>query len=247
MLFQMCYGPEVQEVYEFIRNKPGIDITILAEKFRYMETDKISSLIESALTILVDLQFVYRAGKNYYPVEDRLWSNREVILKLQKIVLSGKQKDESLNYVFASMYDQLFVKPDTLFVTNLHYQVNRKFNKTLIGHEKINAWKRMMECWGLGRRVYSGFYALPHFSLLSEIINYAGEWEGGLHPFCETIINPILPCVTDEGNIFKGLIYGLIFLHDLNVLHISYKQDLPYKSYGPNNEYNWIKLERRVG
>lgn len=245
MLFQMCYGPEIQAVYESIRRYPGQDTLSLKQQYQYQNTGDITSLIECALTILEDLRFVFKKGNRYFVSEDRKWSNKEVFSRLQKISRSESNTEESLNYIFASIYDQLFVKPDRLFVTNLHYQVNSKFNKTLVGHEKINAWKRMMECWGLGRRVYSGFYALPRLSLLSEIIKEIGEWEGGLQPFCEKNIHPILPCITSEGKIFKGLIFGLQALHHHHVLKMSFKQDLPYRSNGPNNEWNWIRLERK--
>jgi hypothetical protein len=238
----MCYGPELESIFETIRRQPGQDITMLKQNYQYVKEGDITSLIDSALTMLEDLEFVRREGTRYFTLEDRSWSNKEVFLKLQRI---SQLNDESLNYVFASLYEQIFVKPDRMFATNIHYQINSKFTKTMVGHEKINAWKRMMECWGLGRRVYSGFYALPHLTLLQEIISEIGEWEGGLHPFCDKNIKPILPCVTSEGNIFRGTIYGLMALHDQNVLEISYKQDLPYKSYGPNNEWNWIKIGKK--
>nr|WP_247681822.1 hypothetical protein [Paenibacillus sp. Marseille-P2973] len=242
----MCYGPEIEVIYETIRKNPGLDTPVLRNEYQYDAKGDISSLIDSVLTILEDLQFIRKEEKGFVPTEGRPWSNIEVFSRLQVIAHEEVSREDSLNYIFASLYEQFFVRPDRMFVTNLHYLVNRKFTKTLVGHEKINAWKRMMECWGLGRRVYSGFYALPHLSLLKQIIMDVGEWEGGLHPFCETKIHPTLPCITAEGNIFKGIIFGLMALHERNRVEISYKQDLPYKSYGPKSEWNWIQIGKQV-
>ncbi len=245
MLFQMCYGPEIAEIYERIRRFPGQNVRSLKEHFQYNEAGDVTSLIDCTLTVLEDLQFIVNKENQYYTTEDRNWSNKEVFCRLRKIG-GPTEQEESLDYIFASLFEHLFVKPDKMFVTNIHYHVNSKFTKTLVGHEKINAWKRMMECWGLGRRLYSGFYGLPHQSLVRDIISGVEKWEGGLQPFCEEVVHPILPCLTFEGKIYRGVIFGLMSLHQTKTVHLSFKQDLPYKSYGPKNEFNWIKIEGGV-
>lgn len=242
MLFQMCYGPEIESIYNSIKGCPGQNVTQLKKIYQYTNDGDITSLIESAVIVLEDLKFIRKEESHLFVTEDLEWSNKEVLRRIQTVCKSESRGDESLNYTFTSLYEHLFVKPDTMFITNIHYQVNNKFNKTLVGHEKINAWKRMMECWGLGRRVYSGFYALPHLTLLQDIIKKVGEWEGGIHPFCEKYIQTYLPCITSDGNIFKGTIFGLVHLHNMKFIELSFKQDLPYKSYGKNNEWNWIKF-----
>ncbi|ADO54197.1 hypothetical protein [Paenibacillus polymyxa] len=246
MLFQMCYGPEIESIYETIREQSGIKINTLREYYQYTEEGDITSLIEGVITILLDLHFIRKEEGVLFAVEDKEWSNKEVFKRLSKISLSQNEDEESLNYIFSSLYNQVFVKQDKMFETNIHYHVNKNFTKTMIGHEKINAWKRMMESWGLGRRVYTGFYALPHISLLQEIVEEVGEWEGALHLFCEEKIHPVLPCITSEGMIFRGAIFGLMGLQHKS-LEISYKQDLPFKSYGPNQEWNWIQLKKKQG
>ncbi|ANA81029.1 hypothetical protein PVOR_07280 [Paenibacillus vortex V453] len=245
MLFQMCYGPEIEVIYENLRTNPGLDLKKLKAKFQHVDSGDITSLIECGLTVLEDLQFVYKDKCKYFVLQDKPWCNKEVLLKLRKLSISEDLPSDSLDKIFASLFEQLFVKPDRLFVSNIHYQINSQLMKTLVGHEKVNAWKRMMECWGLGRRIYSGFYALPQLSLMKSIIKGNEAWEGGLHPFCENIIHPVIPCLTAEGNIYRGVIFSLMALHQEGVLELSYMQDLHYKSYGPKNELNWIKVERR--
>lgn len=238
----MCYGPEIESIYNSIKRYPGQNNSQLTKLYQYTNDGDISSLIESATIVLEDLELIRKDESLFFVTDDIEWSNKEVFRRIRKICESESINDGSLNYVFTSIYEQLFVKPDKMFMTNIHYQINHKFNKTLVGHEKINAWKRMMECWGLGRRVYSGFYALPHSTLLQDILKGVGEWEGGIHPFCEKYIQPYLPCVTSDASIFKGTIFGLVHLHKLKFVKLSFKQDLPHKSYGPNKEWNWINI-----
>lgn len=245
MLFQMCYGPEIESIYESLRKNPGLDVASLKTKFQYVDSGDITSLIECGLTVLMDLEFVYKDKSKFFVIQDKPWCNKEVFLKLRTISMSETVPIDSLDKIFASLFEWLYVKPDRLFVSNIHYQINSRLMKTVIGHEKVNAWKRMMECWGLGRRIYSGFYALPQLSLMKSIIKGNEAWEGGLHPFCENVIHPIIPCLTSDGNIYRGVIFSLMALHQEGWLQMSYVQDLPYKSYGPKNEFNWIKMERR--
>jgi len=243
----MCYGPEIEDIYETIRVQPNLNRQWLREKYQYIQDGDISSLIDGALTILEDLQFIENEDNCYKVLQDLPWRNKEVFVRLQRVTEREGNLSEGLNLVFSTLHEQLFVKPDRLYATNIHYHVNNQFPKTLVGHEKINAWKRMMECWGLGRRVYSGFYALPHLSLMRELIKDVEEWEGALHSFCEENIHPTLPCITAEGNIFRGVIFGLLALSERSDIEISYKQDLPYKAYGQQGEWNWINLKKGVG
>lgn len=239
MLFQMCYGPEIRSIYEIIRCEERQSILELKEKFQYSREGDITSLIDGALVLLKDLQYIGQENQVYFPVEQQ-WSVIEIFKKLR--VISHQKEEESLNYVFSSLYEEIFVKPNRLFLVNLHHQINSKFQKTMVGREKVNAWKRLMEYFGLGRRVYSGFYALPHLEFLKEIISSVGPWEGGLHPFCEKMVHPIIPSITADGNVYKGLLFGLVALNDIGYIELSYKQDLPFRTYGSERQWNWIKV-----
>jgi hypothetical protein len=237
----MCYGPEIKSIFECMQKEPGLTVNDLKERYQYKVDGDIKSLIDGVLIFLRELDFIEQENEQYY-VKTSGWSSVALFIRLNEIV--KQSNEDSLNYVFASLYDKMFVKPDKLFMNNLHYQINSNYEKTLIGHEKINAWKRIMECYGLGRRVYSGFYALPRLEILTEIILEIGPWEGPLHQYCEKHVNLILPCMTNEGNVFKGLLYGLNMLSEKGIIEINNKQDLPYKSYGPDHMWNWIKTER---
>jgi hypothetical protein len=239
MLFQMCYGPEIKPIFQAIQQSNGITAMELRQKFQYEKEGDIYSLIDGVVNFLKDLQMITQENSLLRSC-DRTWNTVEILRFLNK--LANNEEVNSFNYVFANMYDILFVKPNRLFLNNMHYHVNSKFPDTFVGHEKINAWKRIMEYFGIGRRVYSGFYSLPRISLLTEIISNTGQWDGGLHPFCEEKISAIIPCITSDGSIFNGLLFGLQELHNQHIITLSHKQDLPYKSYGQENKWNWLKV-----
>lgn len=233
----MCYGPEIRSMFECVRNEPGLTTFEIKERYQYDSNGDVKSLVDGVFVFLKELELIeQKEDKNYITTPH--WSTTEMFRRLNGI--SKKGDTNTLNYVFASLYETLFVKPDQLFVSSLHYNVNSNYAKTMVGIEKINAWKRIMECYGLGRRVYSGFYALPRLDLLVEIINEIGVWEGPLHQYCERYINPVIPCITLEGNVYRGLLYGLNALHEKGMIEIKNKQDLPYKSYGQEYNWNWI-------
>ena len=235
----MCYGPEVRTVFECINRGYASSTTELKTILQYKDEGDISSLVDSVITFLKDLDLIDQKEKKITSLVAE-WNVIQVFKKINQI--SKRSDSESLNYIFTNLFDHLFVKPNRMFVSNLHYHVISSFSKTIVGHEKINAWKRIMEYMGLGRRVYSGFYGLPQLNLMKDIVCSEPSWEGSLHHFCETVINPIIPCITNEDKVYNGILFSLVALSEVGCISISHKQDLPFKSYGPNLEWNWINV-----
>lgn len=238
MLFQMCYGPEIVSIYEHIRSRSGVTLDELCQSYQYRPDGDIRSLIEITLTFLSDLALIADREEQYVALGTG-WDDLAFFSKLNQI--GQEETPDSLNHVFARMFYQLFVVPDRMYIRNVHYHVNQQFEKTVVGQEKVNAWKRIMECFGLGYRAYSGFYALPQLRLMELFLNRSGQWEGPLQQYCEEHIDPILPCVY-QGRIYSGILAGLNFLDKRGQIKLSRKQDLPYPSYGPDHGWNWIQV-----
>lgn len=236
----MCYGPEIESVFKTIRSNSSITIPELRKKYQYREEGDITSLLEAAVVFLADLKFVEVVEGKIRALEPR-WDSLKVLQNLRQI---GRVTDEaSPDFVFANLYEQLFVTPNQMFLDDLHRQVNLKFPKTAIGKEKVNAWKRVMEFLGLGYRVYSGFYALPQRRLLEQLVATGGPWEGAVMEYCKSQIDPFLPCMTQD-RVFDGVQFGLAFLHKTGKIRLSMKQDLPYRSFGEKEQWNWIEVRR---
>lgn len=239
MLFQMCYGPEIESIYSTIHRHPGVTTSELKEWFQYNLEGDISSLIEGTINFLKDINFIKTQDKRLYSKVEE-WNITNVLTELN--LISTEEEEESLNYIFTRMYYELFIKSDELFIEDIYYETNLIFNNS-VGQEKINAWKRMMEFFGLGYRVYGGFYALPHPSLLIKIIEKYKGWEGPVQTFCQSHLSTIIPCEY-KGRIYKGVVYGLQNLHTEGVIQLQYKQDLPYTVFQESQgQWNWIKIK----
>lgn len=239
-LFQICYGPEIHSVFHTIQKYPNIRMSDLVNKFQYKPEGNITSLIEAVLQFLQALEVIdIDKYKQISTKETRL---DFIDIHLRFNTIADKLNDPSNpNYVFTTMFFDLFVKPNTLFIHDLHFETNNRFKSISISQEKINAWKRIMEYLGLGYRYNGGFYALPQYKLIKHLINYIGDWEGPLHLFFEDKIHPIIPCVY-KGNVYNGVIYSILNLNDSHKIQLTRKQDLPFQAYGEKKEWNWITV-----
>ncbi|MGD6893740.1 hypothetical protein [Bacillus infantis] len=244
-LFQICYGPEITSIMETIQKHPGILKADLVRKYQYHNQGDISSLVEAALIFLLNLKFIQVSKKKeLVPIFNEEIKEISFLKRLKELV-DNAEDPEDPNVIFSTLYSKLFVMRDELYLKDLYYEANLLFEKMAISQEKINAWKRIMEYFGLGYRVYGGFYALPKLKILEDIIEEIGEWEGPLQVFFEEKINPIIPCVYNR-KVFKGMIYAVLNLHDQELLKLSKMQDLPYTSFGDKNEWNWIRIRGGV-
>jgi hypothetical protein len=241
-LFQICYGPEILAINNTIRLNPGINRTELVKRYQLNTDNDITSLVDAVINFLLNLKFIT------VDREKSLWSRHtdpveklDYIVKLTEINnTSGGLSDQ--NFVFSRVYFDSFVMPNQLFIKDMHYITNLNYDKVSISHEKINAWKRIMEFFGLGYRMYGGFYALPQPKLMENIINRIGPWEGPLQQYFEKEINKYLPCFYN-GNIFNGVKYSLLNLNENKKVNLLKKQDLPFPSFGEHSEFNWIKVK----
>jgi hypothetical protein len=239
-LFQICYGPEIHSIFKTIQKNPNIQISELVTKFQYNAEGDITSLIEAVIQFLQSLEAINIDNKKQISSKENHLDFIDIHLRFNKI--SEKLNDPSNpDYVFTTMFYELFVKPNNLFIHDLHFETNKSFERVSIGQEKINAWKRMMEYFGLGYRYNGGFYALPQYKLLKRLINYIGDWEGPLQLFFEEKIHPIIPCVYN-GNVYNGVIFSILNLNNSHKIQLSRKQDLPFQAYGEKKEWNWVTV-----
>lgn len=240
-LFQICYGPEIGAILQTVQRYPGISREALITKYQYQPEGDISSLMDAALIFLINLNYIeIDSLKNVWPLKETEVKIINYHERLKEIAEETSNPADP-NYVFSNMYYQLFVVPNQLYVKDIHYEANLKFEKLAISQEKVNAWKRIMEYFGLGYRVYGGFYALPHIHLMEMSVKKIGEWEGPLQVLFEKKLDPFIPCVY-KGTVFNGMIYSILNLGKGNTLKLSKKQDLPYQSFGEQKQWNWVKL-----
>ncbi|MEC1071406.1 hypothetical protein [Priestia megaterium] len=209
-------------------------------KFQYNSEGDITSLVEAVVQFLYSLGAIDINDKKQISSKETQLDVIDIHLQLSKIA-QNLNEPSNPNYIFATMFYELFVKSNNLFIHDLHFETNNRFKRISISQEKINAWKRMMEYFGLGYRYNGGFYALPQYKLIKDLINYIGDWEGPLHVFFEDKVHPIIPCVY-KGNVYNGIIFSILNLNSSHQIQLTRKQDLPFQSYGEKSEWNWITV-----
>ena len=240
-LFQICYGPEIHSIFLTVQRYPKISIDELVNKFQYHPEGNITSLVDAVIKFLLELEVInVDSTKQIQTTEENL--DIVTIFKRFNRITDKYNDSTNPNLVFTTMFYELFVKTGDLYIKDLHFETNKAFTKVSISQEKINAWRRMMEYFGLGYRYYNGgFYALPQLKLMKNLINDIGKWEGPLQIFFENYINPIIPCIYD-GNVFNGFVYGVLNINEIGLVTLSRKQDLPFISYGDKKQWNWISI-----
>ncbi|MEH7386758.1 hypothetical protein V7147_15300 [Bacillus sp. JJ1521] len=241
-LFQICYGPEIGAIFHSIQKYPGIHKSDLIKNYQYQPEGDISSLVDAALNFLLNLRYIeIDKKKGIWPLINNYQVRELTIVKRLNEIADVNQDPTGPNYIFSTMYYQMFVIPNRMYIKDLYYEANLTYEKLAISQEKVNAWKRIMEHLRLGYRVYGGFYALPHTNLIEDIIEEIGEWDGPLQLFFEKKIHPVIPCISN-GTIFNGILYGILHLGKTGVATLTKKQDLPYLSYGEKGQWNWITV-----
>ena len=240
-LFQICYGREIHSIFGTIQRYPNISMDELVNKFQYYPEGNITSLVDAVIKFLLELEVIkVDSIKQIQTTEVDL----DIVTIFKRFNRIGENNNDPTNpnFVFTTMFYELFVKTGDLCIKDLHFETNKAFTKVLVSQEKINAWKRMMEYFGLGYRYLNGsFYALPQLKLMKSLINYIGKWEGPLQIFFENHINPIIPCIYN-GNVFNGFVYGVLNVNEMGLVTLSRKQDLPFLSYGDKKQWNWISI-----
>lgn len=239
MLFQMCYGPEIKSIFNVIQRNPECSVNELRELFQYREEGDIKSLILGVIKFLEELDIIVVKNRRI-TTKTTHWDVIDILSRIHNVA-NTDDDEESMNFVFSKLYFELFVKTNRMFIKDMHYVANTSFTKTTISEEKINSWKRIMEYFGLGYRAYSGFYALPHIDLIKNVIDSNGKWEGPLQTLISEKFNPIIPCVY-KGNAFNGILFSLEYLNQQQYVSLTRKQDLPFSSYGQQNQWNWVRV-----
>ncbi|HEU5377178.1 MAG TPA: hypothetical protein VFV38_17235 [Ktedonobacteraceae bacterium] len=150
-----------------------------------------------------------------------------------------------LDLLYIRLLNDLFIKPNQIWVSDLHTAVNQLDLAKQAGgvsQEKIGAWKRVMEFLGVGYRVGSGFYCIYRPELVYAIIQQWPEVEGSLQDFFEKHMHRWIPCLTAKSEIAFSVSYTLDWLAKSGSLSLFPKQDSPSRPYFGDRHLKGIHL-----
>lgn len=243
MLFKTVYGPELQSITEYIvQNSP-----VTKEKLSHIFVPSINGEhrntinLDDALAFLTSCHMIERNINGKY--ESTLKNSTfhvQFLACLRRIQQDQTWRNHPLDGWFLDIIEHLYIQSDEAIHFGLHKKINALLLSEKLSEEKINAWKRVLEFAGVGRRVYSGFLCTYHPHIITKIIEIWTETEGPIQVLLEEHLNRFLPWRTKTGEISRSLSLPLEYLHSKGLIKLSMKQDLPHRSYFRNQRANWI-------
>jgi len=242
MLFRTVYGPELQALYNFIKNqnhlgykpeKHQIYQSFIPQKkdFSFHSTQS----IDDALHFLLSAKMIEEVDQGYWANEDGTYPFSVQLLKHLRCLETGKEPiSHPLDPLFLSLITDLFINPDRLFLSDLHSAINHLPSvRDLggLGREKIQAWMRVMEFLRVGRRVQGQFLCLYHPELILQIFEQSNITSGTLQDFFQRIFGEHLPFVRKDGDIPQSLSIPLLELQRRKFIFFTPLQDSPTRPY----------------
>jgi len=254
MLFRTVYGPELAAIFNYIQkqNRQQVFPTkeMLFDSFiPRLSPDQFltSQNVEDALSFLSSAQVVeYEQGWRLTPMalSTSVPFRLLVLMQIQRISIGQIPEHHPLDPVCGQILSELFVSPDKTYIENLHQEVNRLNivrNNGGLSKEKIQAWKRVMQFFGVGVRVQNGFLCsyTPH--LIQQIVSIWEKEQGTLQEFIEEHFSRFLPCTNRNGEIAKCAANTLLWLHKHGQISLLPLQDSPTRFYFYEKKIRGVK------
>jgi len=267
MLFSTVYGPELESLYRYIKKYTQLQKGVSCEQIYSLYLPaKVESKPGQTKNIEDALGFLYSAGLvagdrtcYYVPIMDTAdlditisssLSQPELSFPLILLLQFKKMQEAShvlppLDLLYVTLLEQLFIKPDQIWISDVHSAVNKLSLANTVGgvsQEKVNAWKRVMEFLGLGYRASGGFYCLYQPQLLYSLGRLWRTSKGPLQPFLEDHLALWMPCLSERGDIATSLKHPFEWLERKGRLTLFSQQDFPFRAYFGNRRVKGIEL-----
>jgi hypothetical protein len=251
MLFRTIYGPELEAIYRYVIDRTAQDV-------RPQRTDIHAAFIprrpdgsfpntqnaDDALAFLKSAHLIEEAdGYHAVGTMDGPPFTVRVLQALRRIERKEVPPDHPVDPLYTLLLTGLFVKPDRLFVQDVHAEANQLPTVEAVGglsREKIGAWKRVMEFLGVGRRVASGFLCAYSPVLVASILAQWGCREGTLQSFLQNCFDRVLPYARADGDLSHAVSTPLCYLADQGRIELFPLQDSPTRSYFDHRRYKGI-------
>ncbi len=248
MLFRTVYGPELESIYTFITQaNPSPPRRIIQQAFlsTHRDTESTSTQgIDDALAFLLATQLV-RDDDGFRTTEppDHLPFRLLVLRQLQRLSRHELEASHAVDPLYILILAELFIKPDRLFVADVHGEANKLLPVKEVGglsKEKLQAWKRVMSYLGIGKRVGNGFQCAYEPSLLLDALDLWPDRVGPLQEFLEGHLTSFLPVVTRDGNLAQAVSQSLLRLAKQGEITLVSRQDSPVKPYFGDNRFRYV-------
>jgi hypothetical protein len=256
LLFRPVYGPELEAIFTFVSVSNQRQFFPIREEIYQafvpqkndhafhvtQNTDDAISFLKAA-GLLSEDNGIFSA---HPPVSPSPSFPVVLLSALRKVELNKKSSVNPLDPIYLSLLTELFIKPNVVFLPNIHTSANQiKEVKEAggLGREKLQSWMRVMEFMGVGFRVRGQFICMYHPDLILDILKQWPLESGTLQSFIQDFFNLYLPNTTADGDIAKSLSIPLEKLRQEGAISLFQMQDSPSKPYFGEMRYRGIKRD----
>jgi hypothetical protein len=248
MLFRTVYGPELEAIYTYLATA-GQPLSRENIHQAFMPTFRDGrpaspQNVDDALSFLVAAHLIHEDGSFCIPTDAGECPFRLLVLRQLQYLTRGEiEARHPVDRLYILLLDELFIKPDRLFVADVHAEANKLRQVKEMGglsKEKLQAWKRVMTFLGIGQRVDTGFQCAYTPDLLLAMLDSWSERTGLLQSFFESHLANFLPFETQTGALAQAVSLPVLYLAAQGELALSSRQDSPSKPYFGERRFRYI-------
>jgi len=200
--------------------------------------------IDDALAFLVATGLVYENG-NFFGISfaSNLSLDLLILRQMNRLAKREIEAKHQLDPLYIAILDEVFIRPNRLFVDRIHIEVNKLRQAKAVGglsQEKVQAWKRVMAFLGVGKRVGSGFQCVYTPALLRTVLHNWPEKSASLQSFFETYLTEFLPFETESKSVAQAVSEPLRYLAMRGEITLESRQDSPSKAYFGDQRFQYI-------
>lgn len=245
MLFKTVYGPELECIYEYLKQAGPSDRKGLYRAFVPLVDGEMGprTNLEDALTFLMSGGVIKKSESGTYEADygGDLSFRLLLLSNLRRMQLGSLDPGHPMDPWYLGLVDWLFVRPSRTLSFGLHQLANALDIPEVLSEEKINAWRRVLEFLGLGGRLASGFLCSYRPELILEVINLWGEEEGPIQSLLEEHISKFFPWESEGEDIAPPLSIPLKMLARWGYIRLDGRHDLPSRSYFGDEKIKWVR------
>jgi hypothetical protein len=242
MLFETVYGPELERVHATVRMLAGAGSVDRAAIFEYLVPRGAAGVTKNVLDAI---SFLRSAGllsghDTLHAIDARPF--RPVLLRQLRRI----QTDPSappLDRLYLQIVEDLFVRPNRVFRRDVHSAINTTGALPLT-KERLAAWARVLEYFGLGTRIEGGYQCAYTPDLLREIFEAHAIDRSEIESALRDIVDLYLPTRTAQGDASHAVWIPLAFLAEMGEIRLHSLQDSPARRYGAQ-AYTHMTVLRR--
>lgn len=250
MLFRTVYGPELEAIYVYIAQagQSGNPVPRQEVLAAFVPRDpgggfRSTQNLDDALSFLRSAKLIQ--GEGAYQAAERTEETfrTKLFCTLRRLELKQETSSPSLDCLYWSILTNLFIQPNCLFVQDVYGTVNSLREVSDLGgisREKVQAWKRVLEYLGLGRRAFGGFLCVYSPEIIWEILRHWAVAQATLQEFFEEYFGLMLPYARQDGDLADAVRLPLIDLADRGFIELFPLQDSPTRPYFGSNRWRGI-------